>query len=364
MTDLVVVGGGIVGASTCYYAKQLGAKCTLIERDGIASHASGYAFGGLHPRVGARTESEMPRFAFESFKEHEALDSQLESAKGGSSTWRRRSSISIAWNEFEASMFKTQAADDSSASHWLDARDLRELEPRISREALGGLMIENSAEVDSAALTKALFEIADPDFHLGEIASVERARDRIIGVRTKQGTVIEGDMFVFAMGPWSSEAFNWLGIKCLVKPLKGQILRLRIDGPAFQHSFSTNGNYMSTKPDGLLWIGTTEEDTEFDESPTMEGRREIIHVLERMLADPSIFEVVEQTACLRPITPDGELILGCLPGVSNAFIGTGGGRKGILYGPLMGKYLANLALATLSSDRWSSLTPERFENRS
>ena len=60
-----------------------------------------------------------------------------------------------------------------------------------------------------------------------------------------------------------------------MKPLKGQILRLRIDGPVFQHSFSTNGNYMSTKPDGLLWIGTTEEHAGFDESPTVEGRREL-----------------------------------------------------------------------------------------
>ncbi len=364
MTDLVVVGGGIVGASTCYYAKQLGAKCTLIERDGIASHASGYAFGGLHPRVVAKTESEMPRFAFESFNEHEELDSQLKSAKRGGSTWRRRMSISIAWNEFEAGLFKAQAVDDSAALHWLDARDLRELEPRISPEALGGLMFANSAEVDSAALTSSLFEIADPDFHVDEIVSVERANDRMNGVRTKRGTVLKGDAFVFSMGPWSSEAFSWFGVNCNIKPLKGQILRLRVDGPVFQQSFSTNGNYMSTKPDGLLWIGTTEEDAEFDESPTAEGRREIIQVLERMLADPSSIDVIEQTACLRPMAPDGELVLGCLPGVSNAFIGTGGGRKGILYGPLMGKYLANLALATLSSDRWSSLTPERFEKTS
>ena len=312
----------------------------------------------------AKTHSEMPRFAVESFKEHERLHEQFESTKAGSSTWRRRTSVSIAWNEFEAGLFKAQAAESSSAPHWIDAQDLFELEPRISRASLGGLMIADSAEVDSAALTQSLFKIAAPEFHIDEVVAVEIVNDRLTGVKTRRGRVINADVFVFAMGPWSSEVFNWFDLNCSVKPLKGQILRLRIDGPAFKHSFSTNGNYMSTKPDGLLWIGTTEEDAEFDESPTDEGRREIVHVLRHVLAEHETIEVVKQTACLRPIAPDGELIMGSVPGVGNVLVGTGGGRKGILYGPLMGKYLAHLALGSLSTDQWSSLTPDRFATSS
>lgn len=363
MTDLVVVGGGIVGVSSCYYAKQLGASCTLIERDGIAAHATGFSFGGLHPRVVATTESEMPQFASESFKEHQTLHELLESERTGLSTWGLRSSVSIAWNEFDASVFKEQAAVSSSA-FWIDVNELHELESRISHDALGGLVIPGSAEVDSAALADALFRVAAPAFYLDEVVDVDRQSNRITGVRTRSGKTVRGEAFVFAMGPWSTRTLNWFGVDCAIKPLKGQILRLRIEGPAFQHSFSTNGNYMSTKTDGLLWIGTTEEEAGFDESPTPGGRQEIMKILRRILTDSRNAEIIKHTACLRPMTPNGELVLGGIPGVSNAYIGTGGGRKGILYGPLMGKYLTNLALANEHQNQWSSLSPDRYSGTS
>ena len=360
MTDIVVVGGGIVGASTCYYAKQMGATCTLIERDGIASHASGFAFGGLHPRLAATSDSDMPRFALESFEQHQRLHLELESQSGVQSTWRRRSSISLAWTDEEARMFRMQANVDSASSSWLKPTDIQGLESRISRRVRGGLLVEDSAEVDSAALTKSLCHIASPDFYMDEVVAVKHTNGQVESVRTRGGEVISGDAFVFTMGPWSNLACDWFDLKHFVKPLKGQILRLQIDGPVFQHSFSTDGNYMSTKPDGLLWIGTTEEDVGFDESPTNKGRREIVSVLRQMVPGPIKCVVAKQTACLRPITLDGELIIGRVPTMRNALIGTGGGRKGILYGPLMGKYLAEQALASNGMATWSSLTLDRF----
>ncbi|MCY4095992.1 MAG: FAD-dependent oxidoreductase [Gammaproteobacteria bacterium] len=360
MTDLVVIGGGIVGVSTCYYAKFAGARCTLIERDGIASQASGYAFGGLHPRLISKAGSEMPRFAARSFEEHQRLHGELESLRSVQSTWRRRSSISLAWDEMEASEFRTHANESSTSSRWLDATDIHRLEPRIAHDALGGLLTTDSAEVDSAKLADSLFQLAEPEFLEDEVVGVKCTNNGVAGIRTRSGELITGDAFVFAMGPWSNLAFDWFDLNRFIQPLKGQILRLQVDGPALQHSFSTNGNYMSTKQDGLLWIGTTEEQVEFDESPTNEGRRAIVNVLRRMLPGPIDYSVIKQTACLRPITPDGELILGRVPRTRNAYIGTGGGRKGILYGPLMGKYLAELALEAKGEARWSSLSLNRI----
>ena len=360
MTDIVVVGGGIVGASACFYASQMGASCTLIDRDGVASHASGFAFGGLHPRVTALSDSDMPRFARESFEEHQWLHEKLEFEQAQGSTWRRRSSISLAWNETEANLFQVLANKNPSSSYWLDAGRLHDLESRISYDALGGLLNTDSAEVDSALLTESLVRIAAPDVFLDEIVTIELKSDRVACVKSRDGSVYKADAYVFAIGPWTNLALKWFGLSSVIDPLKGQILRLQIDGPSFQHSFSVDGNYMSSKSDGLLWIGTTEEDAKFDETPTKEGRHAITGVLQRMVPGPMNFSVVKQTACLRPITHDGELIIGRVPSISNAFIGTGGGRKGILYGPLMGKYLAEQALEVNGMARWSSLSLDRI----
>ena len=45
--DIVIVGGGIVGITTAYYLIESGINCTIIEKDPIGSHASGFAFGAL-----------------------------------------------------------------------------------------------------------------------------------------------------------------------------------------------------------------------------------------------------------------------------------------------------------------------------
>ena len=47
--DIVIIGGGIVGCSAAYYASKEGKKVLLIEKDSIASHASGFAYGGITP---------------------------------------------------------------------------------------------------------------------------------------------------------------------------------------------------------------------------------------------------------------------------------------------------------------------------
>ena len=359
MTDLVVVGGGIVGVSTCYYANRFGADCTLIERDGIASHASGFAFGGLHPRVTASSDSMMPRFAAKSFEEHRLLHRQLESEHGARSTWRPRSSIALAWSEADAHLFQSATSTQASPTNWLTTDAIQKLEPRISREVLGGLVHSESAEVDSAVLAETLHRVASPVTRSDEIVGVEFEHDHVMAVRTSNGDLIEGDAFVFAMGPWSDQAFRWFGLQSTIRPLKGQILRILIDGPRFEHSFSTDGNYMSTKSDGLVWIGTTEEHAGFDESPTEEGRHTISNVLRQMMPELVNFKVVKQTACLRPISLDGDPVVGPISRVSNAYVGTGGGRKGILYGPLMGKYLAELALSQHPKEEWSALRLDR-----
>ena len=52
-------------------------------------------------------------------------------------------------------------------------------------------------------------------------------------------------------------------------------------------------------------------------------------------------ELVLQTACLRPVTPDNALLLGKLPALDGAYIATGAGRQGIMRGPAMAKAVAD-----------------------
>src|SRR5262249_31905692 len=85
-----------------------------------------------------------------------------------------------------------------------------------------------------------------------------------------------------AAGRGGAEASDWIGVPIDVRPLKGQIIRLQAPGPPVVCSVGWGHNYATTKTDGLLWAGTTEEEAGFDEESTPAARDEIGAALLKM----------------------------------------------------------------------------------
>lgn len=71
-------------------------------------------------------------------------------------------------------------------------------------------------------------------------------------------------------------------------------------------------------------------------------------------------QVVYQTACLRPLASDGLLLLGRVPGLEHVYVATGAGRKGILFGPAMGRAIADLILTGSTPIALEAFAPGRF----
>jgi glycine/D-amino acid oxidase-like deaminating enzyme len=165
------------------------------------------------------------------------------------------------------------------------------------------------------------------------------------------------------MGPWSGLASEWLGVPIDVRPLKGQIIRLRAPGPPYMSSIGWNGQYATTKPDGLVWAGTTEEEVGFDETTTSQARDEIMATLLKMVPGLGDARLVLQTACLRPMATDKLLVLGEIPGWERVYIATGGGRGGILLGPAMGRTIADLVATGVTDMPIDDFDPGRFRGQ-
>jgi glycine oxidase len=179
---------------------------------------------------------------------------------------------------------------------------------------------------------------------------------------TYQGGQVEAEAVVLAMGPWTGEASAWCGANIPVTPLKGQILRLKLEGPTLTHSLHYGGSYMALKPDGLLWAGTTEERVGFNEGPTRAGRDKIMRDVLAMAPSLAEAQLVRHTACLRPLSSDGLPIVGRVPGWRNLYLGTGAGRKGILWSTGMSQGLADLILKGKSAvPGLATLDPARFQ---
>jgi glycine oxidase len=123
---------------------------------------------------------------------------------------------------------------------------------------------------------------------------------------------------------------------------------------------SWGNGYAVSKPDGLVWIGTTEELVGFSESPTIEGRDAIMESVLSVLPHLNDASLVYQTSCLRPVSPDRLPILGLVPNKKGMVIATAGGRKGIHLGPIMGRIAADLVLQGETEFDISALALDRF----
>ncbi len=365
--EVIIAGGGIVGIATAYFLGRAGVRATVVERDSVGSHASGFAYGGLSPLSGAGIPGPVYPLAMEGMRLHRELAQTLPQETGVNTEFRPRPSLSLAFTKEEAQRARADMAwqqrQPGFKVEWLDPPGVRSVDARISHQALGGVYVEGGADVEPYRLVLALAQAAEKlgaTIRHGRVTGLRRQGGRVCAVVLESGEV-PCEQVVLCMGPWSGEASSWLGIKVSVRPLRGQILRLRAPGPPLECSVGWAGNYATTKPDGLLWTGTTEEEAGFQETPTSQARDSIMASLLRMLPSLGDAQLVQHTACLRPLSSDGLPVLGRVPGWEGVCLATGAGRKGILLGPAMARAVADLLttgqtgipVQAFSPDRWS-----------
>ena len=80
----------------------------------------------------------------------------------------------------------------------------------------------------------------------------------------------------------------------------------------------------------------------------------------RMIPSLGEAQLVQHTACLRPWSADGLLVLGAVPDWEGVYMATGGGRRGILLGPPMGRTIANLITTGTPGISTDAFDPGRF----
>lgn len=365
--DVVIIGGGIVGCLSSYLLACQGLKVTLLEADSLGSHASGFAFGEMGPMEGAGIPDPLLDFSVWSLKRHISLAAELKEASGVDNLHQVCSRLKLAFDPETAQQYKNdltwQQKVEGFKVDWLEPGDLVKVEPRANPHSMGASYLQGAGSVEPYRYTLAAGQAAEKqgvEILLRRATGLLTEGDRCLGVTTESGQ-IEAGMVVLAMGPWSGNASDWCGFDIPVTPLKGQILRLRHSGDPVRTSIHYGGSYVATKPDGLTWVGTTEELVGFDETPTNDARDKIMADLLRVIPSLEDAELVQHTACLRPLSGDGLPIVGKVPGWQNLYLGTGAGRKGILWSTGMCHGLTDLIInGSTQVPGVDSLDPGRF----
>ena len=365
-SDVVILGGGIAGCLTAYYLAQRGVKATVVEREAIGSHASGYAFGGLSYHSGSGIPGPVFPIAKAGYFLHEGLYDDLLEATGVDTHYRKGANVKIAFTSEEARDLEEEVAWQTKLgidSKIIDLAQVQQIEPRVNPEAISFRYIEESAAVEAYRLSVAVMQAAEKlgaVLRHGNAVGIKRNGSRPEAVLTESGEEIPCDTVVVAMGPWSTDAASWLDFPVPVWPLKGQIVRLEMPGEPLACWFGYHDSYCGTKADGLTWCGTTEENAGFDVSTHVQAMNSVISDAVKMIPSLAEARLALQTACLRPMASDLFPIVGPVPGWKGVYMCTGGGRKGILLGPGMAKIVADLITTGHSDIDHSGILPSRF----
>ena len=369
-SDVVIVGGGVIGLACAWRAAQRGLDVTVLEREQPGAGASRAAAGMLAPLTEAQFgEQSLVRLNLAAAAAYPDFVRELEGASGIRVGYRRCGALYLALDRDDVEELKRLEAFQRSLGlevEWLLPRRCRELEPGLSTACAGGLWAATDGEVDPRTLAQALAtaaERAGATIHQGaEVARGLFDRDRLVGVETEYGTHYSAGAVVLAAGAWSGLA-SWLPehARPPIRPVKGQVLRLRapVEEPVCERLIRTPFVYVVPRADGRVVVGATTEERGFDTTVTAGGVHELLREAYRVLPDVAELEVEEALAGLRPGSPDNTPSIG-FGGVEGLVVATGHYRNGILLTPVT----ADAVVALLTGEEpplpLDACAPDRF----
>ena len=377
IADVVVIGAGVVGCSVAYYLAREGVNVTLLEREAIGSGASAHATGSLSLLGAEFSPGASFQMARASYAEFPQLVTELEAATGMDLLYQRRPSLRLALDDEEADLIKSLMAwqQPHVNMHWIDDREVRSIEPRLSPSIIGAVYEDESAQLDSYRLNLALArgaELKGADILYREVTGLVASGCTVTGVKTASGDIPCGAVVV-AAGTWSRAFTSWLGFPVPVRPMKGERLLLNYPGEPLPALISSpKRGHMISRSDGFTSVGSTggrDYDQkelfwgeEFDRQPTETARLELLRRAIDVFPDLERAELVQQLAGSRPLSPDSKPIIGPVPGWEGVLLATGHTTKGIHLGPVTGRIITDYICrgSTEAVSDMSEFLPDRF----
>lgn len=366
-TDVVVVGGGLVGLAGAWRLAQRGVTVTVVD-PAPASGASRAAAGMLAPVTEVHYgEQRLLGLATESLRRYPDFVAELEALTGHDVGLRRTGTLVVASDAGDRAALDDLHAFQTSlglTATPLTSRECRALEPMLAPTIRSGVFVEGDHSVDNRRLAAALLAALE---RVG-VAVVRRRAERVRlepaarVVVLDDGRTLGCASVVVAAGPWSS-ALPGIpeGAVPPVRPVKGQILRL--SGPGLLQrtvrALVAGGHvYLVPRTDGELVVGATAEEMGFDTTVRAGAVYDLLRDARTVVPGVAELELVEATAGLRPGSPDNAPMIGAT-GVDGLFVATGHYRNGVLLTPVTADLLA-AAVTGVADDLLETFSPRRF----
>ncbi|MDQ1029967.1 glycine oxidase [Streptomyces umbrinus] len=372
-SDVLVVGGGIIGLVTAWRAAQRGFTTALVDPEpggGAAQVAAGMLAAVTELHYGEQT---LLGLNLASARRYPDFAAELTEATGQDVGYRQCGALAVALDaDDRAHLREVHALQRRSGleSEWLSGRECRRLEPMLAPGVRGGLRVDGDHQIDPRRLAGALVtacERAGVAFHRTWADRLTVVRDRATGVVAADGTELSAGQVVLAGGSLSGRLTGVPDdVLPPVRPVKGQVLRLTVPkryAPFLSRSVRAvvRGShiYLVPRESGELVVGATSEELGWDTTVTAGGVYELLRDAHELVPGITELPLTETRAGLRPGSPDNAPLLGPteLPGL---LLATGHYRNGVLLTPVTGDVMAHALTTGELPDEARPFTPRRF----
>lgn len=380
--DLIVLGGGIVGAGAALAAVEQGASVAVVDA-GLPGRASEAGAGIISPVALDRGEqrpdwTSVITRCVSYYRELLAEVDELDPAGAGSATFRQVGELVVARDDPEdlaalAAINARLATTEGQRAHGvtepataLSDTDVHDYWPEL-RGDLQALFISEVGRVAGSRLAARLLAAARrlardqpgrPKFVTTSGSAVLDRGDTTPAVRVGDERLTAGAVLL-ATGAWAGPDLDAFGLQVKIRPVRGQIVHLRVgDEPTGARPVvnTPGGGYLLGFDDRVV-VGATHEDAGFDVRVTAAGQRQVLDTALELAPGLGTATLLETRVGLRPVSSDGLPVVGAVaPGIH---VVTGLGAWGLTLGPLLGRLAAHHALGKPLPDWIDFLSPWR-----
>ena len=380
---VIIVGAGAAGCSVAYHLARRGITSQIIDKEGIASRASGKAWAvwtyppatcsapdldvtASVPLILADTELKIEiaqrlEYAQRMIDLHwigyhrlpEAIR-ELEKRGGINVGYRELPFVQIALSEEIEELYREAFSGIRSAGYyegdWLEPDELRAIFPNINPQIKGGVCFPGF-KVEPYKYTLCLAQAAEKmgcTIRSGEVVGFDSKGSRVTSVVLASGTEIEANEVVLAMGPWIGQSTSWLGKELPVELHREQCLRVELPHPFPPYSIWTAEGAIIPESGNQILIhgfeGWPDLVTNFDSSLTEKSKLSAIEMATNLFPEIENGSIVEHRGDLECWAPVLRMrpVLGRHPEWDNVYLASRFGTCGIMLSLSAGELMAEL----------------------
>ncbi|MGB8854413.1 MAG: FAD-dependent oxidoreductase [Pirellulales bacterium] len=374
MTDVCIIGGGIIGLSIARELAGRGLSVRVLAREPARQTAS-WAAAGIFPPA-PRYAGAPPGDVLTAWSDelHRQWARDLLEETGIDNGLRECGGLHVAADERQFARLCEAAATwtaQGTQCERLDAADIAAVEPALADAVargrlVGGFVLPAEMQIrpprhlqalERACLARGVViemgvTVRDLDVHGGNVRSV-------VAERAGALVPLSAGQYVLAAGAWSGSIAERLGLVLMTRPIRGQIALLRFPQQPLRRVINRGLSYLVPRDDGRLLVGSTLEDAGFATGTTTEAIDGLLGMVRNLLGTIDEATLEQSWAGLRPGSIDGLPTIGRIPGCDNALVAAGHFRAGLHQSTGTAVLVADLITARPSTMSPAPFAPDR-----